>query len=100
MRGSVSGKPLGRFFYDKQLDDEGRVVKCQVTVFPLAVKRQFKLWPEQAEREVEWFGASEAVDLVDDEGLRTLLADFSDKIAAKRKVASGAKSKDLATVDA
>jgi len=88
VRGTVSGKPLGRFTYDKQLDEEGRFVACEVTVFSLAVKRQLKTWPEFEQRETRWVAASEAAALTDEDGLRPLLETFSAKMDAKRKPAA------------
>jgi 8-oxo-dGTP pyrophosphatase MutT (NUDIX family) len=88
VRGTVSSKPLGRFIYDKQLDEDGRFVACEVTVFLLAVKRQLKTWPEFEQRETRWVAASEAATLTDEDGLRPLLEAFSAKMDAKRKPAT------------
>lgn len=87
VRGVVSGKPLGRFIYDKQLDEDGRFVACEVTVFPLAVKRQLKTWPEIEQRETRWVTAREAAAMTDEVALRPLLEAFSVKMDAKRKAA-------------
>ena len=87
MRGVVSGKPIGRFIYDKQLDEDGELIACEVTVFSLAVKRQHKVWPEIEQRETRWVAASDAGSLTDEDGLRPLLEAFSAKMTAKRKPA-------------
>ena len=85
VRGVVSSKPIGHFTYDKLLDEDGRFVVCEVTVFPLAVKRQLKTWPEIEQRETRWIIAREAAALTDDDGLRPLLEAFSMKMDRKRK---------------
>jgi 8-oxo-dGTP pyrophosphatase MutT (NUDIX family) len=90
VRGVVGCKPLGKFLYDKQLDEEGRVVVCEVTVFPLAVERQFKTWPEITERETRWVDAN-SVGLVEVEELRRLLETFFDKAHTKQKAHAKAK---------
>lgn len=87
VRGAVSGKPIGRFTYDKQIDEDGRLVACEVTVFPLAVKRQLKVWPEIEQRETRWVAVGEAAALTDEDELRPLLEAFSAKMDAKRKPA-------------
>lgn len=88
VRGVVGGKALGRFTYNKLLDEDGRAVICEVAVFPLAVRRQLKVWPEIEQREIRWVAVSEAAALTDEDGLRPLLQAFSAKMEAKRKPAS------------
>src|SRR5262245_33648555 len=48
VRGKVHRKPLGSFRYKKKLGNRTRVVALKV--FPLAVKKQLKKWPERKER--------------------------------------------------
>jgi len=76
VRGRVGGRALGSYVYDKRLDNGGGVVPCEVRVFPLAVKRQLKAWPEASERTTRWFSAAEAVNRVADEGLRELIREI------------------------
>ncbi|WP_337848231.1 NUDIX hydrolase, partial [Sphingomonas sp.] len=78
VRGTVSNKPIGHFIYDKQLDEDGRCATCEVTVFPLAVKRQLKTWPEIEQREIRWVLAHQVVELTGDDHLRPLLDADSD----------------------
>lgn len=85
VRGLVSGKPIGHFTYDKQPDEDGRFVVCEVTVFSLLVTRQLKTWPEMDQREIRWVLAREAEALTDDDGLKPLLEAFFVKMEAKRK---------------
>lgn len=85
VRGVVSNKPLGHFTYHKTPDEHGNLVACEVTVFPLAVERQLKAWPEIEQRETRWVVAREAASITDEDGLRPLLEAFSRKMGAKRK---------------
>lgn len=81
----MSHKPLGRFIYDKLMEEDGRFIACEVTVFPLVVKRQLKNWPEMEQREIRWVSAKDAAALADEEGLKPILEAFSIKMEAKRK---------------
>jgi 8-oxo-dGTP pyrophosphatase MutT (NUDIX family) len=69
-------RPLGHYVYDKY--SAGRQVSypCEVQVYPLAVRRQSKDWPEARERQAQWYSLVEATSIVSDEGLRDLLYEF------------------------
>lgn len=88
VRGTVGRKPIGCFSYDKQPDEDGCAVTCEVVVFPLAVKRQLKVWPEIEQRETRWVSAKDAAAQTDEDGLRPLLALFSEKMEARQKAAA------------
>jgi len=75
--GVVSKRPVGRFLYDKLLDEDGRVVVCEVTVYPLHVEWRLKNWREAQQREGAWFSRSKAVALASDHGLRDLIQGFA-----------------------
>jgi 8-oxo-dGTP pyrophosphatase MutT (NUDIX family) len=83
VRGEISGKAIGTFTYEKRLDDEIGAVPCEVCVFPLLVKRQLKTWPEINERELRWLDPATAIQLVDDAGLRDLIARLIEWTAPK-----------------
>jgi 8-oxo-dGTP pyrophosphatase MutT (NUDIX family) len=85
VQGVVSGKPIGSFVYDKWLDDDGVTAPCEVRIFSLLVKRQGNTWREREEREVRWVDPGEALKMVDDQGLRDLIAAFADRQARKAK---------------
>lgn len=93
VRGVIGAKPLGRFTYDKGLDEDGASIVCEVTVFPLAVKRQLKTWPEIGQRETCWIAAREAAGLADGDGLKLLLEAFSTKMPARPMSAPKRKKK-------
>jgi 8-oxo-dGTP pyrophosphatase MutT (NUDIX family) len=77
VHGTIERKAFSTYAYDKRLDDDGSTVRCNVKVFPLHVKRQLKVWPEQHERQTRWFAASEAATIAGDEGLGSVIADFA-----------------------
>ena len=85
VRGAVRSRPIGRFTYDKRIDEDGRFFACVVTVFPLEVARQHQIWPDVWQRETRWLTAGEAAALIDDDGLKPLLHTFAQKMAGKRK---------------
>jgi 8-oxo-dGTP pyrophosphatase MutT (NUDIX family) len=83
VRGIVGSKSIGSFVYDKGLED-GVSVRCEVGVFPLKVERQHKTWPEAHQRETRWVGPEEALDLLDDRGLRDVVAAFVRRLEARQ----------------
>ncbi|GGC86221.1 NUDIX hydrolase [Chelatococcus reniformis] len=79
VKGRIDPKSIGRFVYEKRLGESGLVVPCEVTVFALAVRRDLKSWPEADEREARWTSPAVAHELLDDEGLKVLVARFADQ---------------------
>ena len=80
--GRIGLKPVGSFTYDKALDEEGKEVSCEVTVYPLLVKRQAKAWPEFDQRVTQWVEPGRAAAMVADQELKTLIAAFAKRVAA------------------
>jgi len=70
--GAVARHPVGSFAYRKRLRS-GRVVVCEVHVFPLRVRGQTKQWPERRQREVKWLSAQEAAEKVREPKLRAII---------------------------
>jgi len=66
---------LGSFEYDKRLS-RGGLRPTRVQVFPIAVIRQAKVWPELGERECRWFGISDAVAAVEEPELKAMISEF------------------------
>ncbi len=77
IRGTIARKPVGSFLYDKCLDDENGFVPCRVRVFPLLVKHQLDTWPEQLERDIRWLDPEAAASMVQEDGLRRIIASFA-----------------------
>jgi 8-oxo-dGTP pyrophosphatase MutT (NUDIX family) len=70
--GRVARRAIGSFTYRKRVKS-GRVVACEVQVFPLKVKRQRKQWPERRQREVRWLSAKQAAKTVREPKLRAII---------------------------
>jgi 8-oxo-dGTP pyrophosphatase MutT (NUDIX family) len=73
VRGHVSGRPLGRYLYEKRMEDCVASFPCEVQVFPLLVKTELKKWPEYGQRKVRWFSVPQATAVVRDDDLRKLI---------------------------
>ncbi len=84
VRGRVTGRPIGFYLYDKQMDDLKTSVPCEVKVFLLAVKRQSPEWPECTERTARWFPAARAARLVNDKDLRSLILKIEARKGARK----------------
>lgn len=72
VEGAVTPAPVGTYDYDKRLDD-GSPLPCEVTLYPLRVKRLRDHWKERAERKRRWFNPLKAASLVDEPQLRKIL---------------------------
>ena len=76
VQGLVGKKAIGTYIYEKQSEDDGKAVLCEVTVFTLLVRRQRKTWPEDHERETRWLAPAKALSLIEEDDLRKLLSVF------------------------
>lgn len=85
VRGRIAGRAFGHYVYEKRLEDRVTVVPCQVQVFPLAVKRQLKDWPEAKQRTARWFPAAEAATLVENDRLHDLIRHFETRKAPSHR---------------
>lgn len=72
--GKVSRQPLGVFLYWKRMKRTFKLI--EVDLFPLRVTRQAKKWPEKGEREMAWLDAEDAILLLDEPRLKTLIRNF------------------------
>jgi len=88
LEGDARKRSIGRYMYDKRVD-QGHVA-CEVDVFPLAVKRQRKRWPEKGQREGRWFDLSEAAEAVQEPELAALIRDLPARLASKGREAQAA----------
>jgi 8-oxo-dGTP pyrophosphatase MutT (NUDIX family) len=82
VRGKIDARSPGSFEHVKQSAIGGSVTVI-VHVYPLAVERQLKSWPEEAQRSRRWFGHSEVLEVVQSEGLISVIRRFADDLAAK-----------------
>jgi len=79
IKGKISENPLGNFSYLKRLDD-GTSVPCKVDLFPLLVRKTKTKFPEAEERVRRWTSLEEAVDMVHEHELKSLLMNFADQM--------------------
>ena len=78
VQGAIVPKPLGTFRYRKRVRS-GLSVTAKVVVFPLLVSRELDDWKEMHERRRRWFTVAEAVNAVEEPGLRDLIRAFGAK---------------------
>jgi len=52
------------------------VVPCEVLVYALRARHQEKAWPESGQRETRWCQPEEAIAIVDDGEIGTLIKKF------------------------
>lgn len=72
--GKISRHPIGVFLYWKRLKRTFKLI--EVDLFPLRVTRQAKKWPEKGERDMAWLQAEDAILLLDEPRLKTLIRNF------------------------
>lgn len=75
IRGKPDKKPIGAYRYWKR--GEFSFGLCRVEVFPMLVDRVEGSWPEQAERERQWFEPEAAALIVDEPGLQAIITAFA-----------------------
>jgi 8-oxo-dGTP pyrophosphatase MutT (NUDIX family) len=75
LKGRTDATEVGRFRYQKRLDD-GSDVECDVRVYPMLVDFQAIDWPEKGQRSAIWVGLNRARELVDCKELSDLLGRF------------------------
>jgi len=73
--GSIVGdEPVGSYRYEKRRTAR-KLIRCEVSVFLLAVERQLRQWPEKSERSTRWFTPDDAAKVVATDGLADVLRD-------------------------
>lgn len=82
VEGTVTRTPVGIYIYDKRMAG-GVLVPCSVEVFPLKVARQRKQWREKDQRETRWFAMAQAIEMVQEQGLKIILRTFAHDYKAK-----------------
>ncbi len=73
--GKIAKEPVGIYHYIKRMKNGSQQV-CHVTVFPMRVSRQRKVWPEMDQRVTRWFPLAEAADLVGEPELQDVIRNF------------------------
>jgi 8-oxo-dGTP pyrophosphatase MutT (NUDIX family) len=71
VEGKIRQKPVGHFRYIKaERSTDGPI---DVTVFLLAVRKEFKRWPESGQRQRAWFGIDSAAAQVEEPELSSII---------------------------
>ena len=83
--GTIGERAIGSYEYDKRLKD-GAIVVCHVDVFPLAVEKQRRKWPEWRERETSWFDPADAAAAVQEPELASIISGLPSLLAARAKI--------------
>ena len=69
-------KPVGQFAYNKR-QGRGFSIPINVQVYLIRVTALDNEFPEASERKRKWFTPAEAADLVDEDGLKDLLRNYT-----------------------
>ena len=77
--GRIGERSIGVYHYTKLVS--GATVPCKVEVFLLEVEEQLSSWPEQGQRNVQWFGLQEAGDAVQEPELSALIRNLAALLA-------------------
>lgn len=81
VRGKIQRLPIGVYVYWKRMSRVFKLV--EVDLFPLRVTRQAKQWPEKGQRAMAWLKAQDAILLLDEPMLKTLVKEFVEQMEAK-----------------
>lgn len=76
VHGAVGDRRIGQF--RKRRLKKQQPVMCDVQIFPLAVARQQKNWPEEHQRSRVWVAPRKAAKLVKNAGLRRAIKSYQD----------------------
>ena len=69
--GRVHKHPMGAYTYEKRAAQG--VEHIRVAVYLLEVEKESRKWPEQSERQREWFSTKAAAERVDEPGLTSII---------------------------
>ena len=85
VKGFIADESIGSFEYEKGLD-EGRRVRCKVSLYPMLVHKEKKNWPERRERKRKWFSPAKAAKYVNEPELKHVLKSLDKyKQSSKKK---------------
>ena len=85
--GGVSdGKPAKRalgHFQTVKRDDHGAEMRCETHVYPIEVRETQPDFPESDQRDPTWVSINTAIGMVEERGLKDILAEFAEAKAGK-----------------
>lgn len=93
--GAVAPEAIGSYLYEKKRGTMS--VAARVHVFPLHIRIQSLVFPEQGQRETRWFSREEAAAAVDEPELRVLILAFEPSAEAAAAGAATVTSAPLRT---
>lgn len=73
--GTARKRAVAQYLYWKRMDDH--FVLCRVKIYTILVTTEHDAWPEQLERRRFWFLPADAADIVEEPGLKKVLASLS-----------------------
>lgn len=79
LRGRIAMQPLGVYGYVKRRKN-GRLQQCTVTVYPLLVRVQEDVWPEQGQRTCVWYDQDNAAGLVAEPELAEIIDSLDERL--------------------
>lgn len=79
-KGHIGEECIGTYRYPKILND-GRVIPCEVRVYPMVVEKLLRDWKERKQRTRKWFTPKAAAKRVDEQELADLLMSLHKKPA-------------------
>lgn len=91
VRGKTGRKPVGAFIYDKRLNN-GKSLRCEVSLYPLWVQETLEDWPESHQRTASWLSMEEAAARAGDPGLGKVLRKMAGNKMTGNKMVSKAGS--------
>jgi ADP-ribose pyrophosphatase YjhB (NUDIX family) len=77
--GRIDERSIGFYHYTKLV--AGAAVPCKVEVFLLEVEEQLVSWPEEGQRDIQWFELQEAGDVVQEPELSALIRNLAALLA-------------------
>ena len=82
IEGDVAGARIGGYAYRKADETSGGIYR--VAVYPMAVSRILRRWPERSLRRRKWMTPEEAIAAVNERKLRKLIARFAETLEDAR----------------
>jgi len=77
--GRIGERSIGFYHYTKLV--VGAAVPCKVEVFPLEVETQLVSWPEEGQRDAQWFELQEASEAVQEPELSAIIRNLAALLA-------------------
>lgn len=75
--GTIESRSLGSYSYRKQPERGGEL--CRVRLYPMAVTQVLAFYPEKSIRQREWMQVEQALDVIDEQKLKSILVAFAER---------------------